>query len=109
MSDHDEMHKRAAALMSSNYDYLWIGPTVRSRLIEDIRTELHSARAPLLENIRDVLYCAVEYGDKPNHLYSCIQKLTGEYELDPKRREEIVRLMEVEYTRDRGLAPTVKL
>lgn len=52
--------------------------------------------------IRELLVRAYKYDDKPHMLYSCIRAMAIRFEDDPKMRDEIVRLMDLEYSRDRS-------
>jgi hypothetical protein len=61
---HDELWKRAAALMASDYDYLWIGPGVRSRLIQDIRRELHRVHDDVVTSATNAAVLGMRVGWK---------------------------------------------
>lgn len=57
--------------------------------------------------LRDILYSAYMYDDKPHRLYSSIMTAAKQYvgEMDEKQREEIRRLMDVEYQRPYRATP----
>lgn len=54
------------------------------------------------DDILELLHRAYMYDDKPHRLYSWIGALATIYEDDPNDRAEIIRLMDIEYYRDRS-------
>lgn len=54
------------------------------------------------EQIGELLARAWKYDDKPHLLYSFIQTLARQYEPDPQVQAEIIRLMDIEYEKDRN-------
>lgn len=59
----------------------------------------------LKKDLDELLYRAWKYDDKPHQLYSHIQVLALKYVQDEIVRDEIVRLMDLEYERDRFVKP----
>lgn len=55
-----------------------------------------------VEFVKEILARAYKYDDKPHQLYSCIRAMALKFEDDSQKRDEIVRLMEKEYQRDRS-------
>jgi hypothetical protein len=55
-----------------------------------------------LQDIEELLYRAYRYDDKPHRLYSYLRLLAVKYEEGKYFREEVVRLMDIEYYRDRS-------
>lgn len=54
-----------------------------------------------LDFVREILARAYKYDDKPHQLYSCIIAMALKFEDNIKMRNEIIRLMEKEYSRER--------
>ena len=56
----------------------------------------------MMTDILELLARAHGYTDKPHQLYSHIAAMATQYESDASRRTEIIRLMDIEYLRDRS-------
>lgn len=63
---------------------------------------MHIEDYTAIDFIREILVRAYKYDDKPHQLYSCIRALAEKFEEDSETRDEIIRLMDKEYSRDRS-------
>lgn len=69
------------------------GKAVKAALLAQLRRHVEALEVAEAA-LRDVLYCAYKFDDKPHQLFYAVAKAAAMYESDADQRAEIVRLME---------------